>query len=199
MKPFTHILSFDPTIDMEKSNLAEYIVNGCNPEVLGFLDGKKPMLFHCKRLTRDEIKSVRNAGSPQDSNEAAFKRGLIKVDGLVKPDGNRYDWFKQENVALITDKILEAYFSESMIQEVGAIIWQNSVLMVGSTVPYVLPPTSGLEVKGLLRLNAERLRISLNLEEDKTKLKETPQDQPLNDGDAPMDVPVPESQEPQKA
>lgn len=199
MSTFKHILSFDPAICVEKSELAKYMTDGnCDPKHLVFLEGSKPMIWHLKKLTREEIKTVRNAGSSSDSCEAAFKRGLVKVENLRMPNGEIKDWYKQDDKSIIIDKVIEAYFSESQVQEIGAIIWQKSVLMVGSTAPYVLPPTSGLEVKGLLRLSVERLKTLSNLEADKAKHKETLNQKSSASGEQPMVATVEVNQTPQK-
>lgn len=192
LEQFKYILCFDDAIDTAESDLAKYMTVERDVKYLKFKEGCQPTIWHCKRLNREEIRAVRNAGSAMDSNEAAFKRGLMKVERLKFPNGEIRDWFRHDGVSILGDKILESYFSESQIQEVGSAIWQNSILTQGSTAPYVLPATSALEVKGLLLRNAESRKILLELELEKEKLKEQQATPSSKNGEEPISVPVQE-------
>jgi hypothetical protein len=185
-----YILTFDNAIDVEKANLESYLKDR-DHKFLVYLEGKRPAVWHIRHLTREEIRACRGAGNANDVYEAAFKRGLEKVDNLTAQNGEVRDWVKPD-IKILSDDMLDKYFAESQVQEIGYAIWRKSTLTNGSCVPWQLQHTSALELQGLFHRNAERIKQLLKLEQNNEKLKETPPQKPLNDGETPTPAPAQE-------
>ncbi len=140
---FPVVLLSDPAIDYAASNF-EAFLRERDPAHLVYHEGEQPTVFHCRVLTLQERRDVRNKASDADRHEAAFVRGLEKVDAVRNASSDRPGWYrsttkdgKQRNVP---DSDLEDIFSESQVQEVGSVIWHRSSLPLyqGCAVTYPL-------------------------------------------------------------
>lgn len=124
-------------------------------DTLIFREGEKPTVFHCRPLTLVEVRQVRNKSSEGDMNEAAFVRGVMKVENLegatyLRPQSNT------GNELIIPDSDLEKHFDEAMIQEIGSVIARRSFLAKSSVLTYPLPAISRVALEAsLYRLAAQ--------------------------------------------
>ena len=129
--PFPVVLLSDPAIDFAASNY-EAFLRERDPSHLAYADGETPTVFHCRVLTLQERRDVRNKATDPDRFEAAFVRGLVRVTGVYRANGERGDWYREVSKdgkeRLVSERDLETLFSESMIQEIGAVIWHRSSL-----------------------------------------------------------------------
>lgn len=129
--PFAVVLASDAAIDHGASDLSKYVAER-DTSVLVYHDGEQPTVYHCRPLTLQERRDVRNKATEGDRYEAAFVRGLVRVERLEHDDGQRRDWVKPDDRSgkskPIPDSALEKYFSELAIQEIGAVIWCRSFL-----------------------------------------------------------------------
>lgn len=112
-----------------------------------YLPGIRPAVFTCKRLTREQIRDVRNRGSDFDQYDAAFVYGVVKVRDLVHPDGVQREWHKPADGSgvdrPIPDAIMDGgYFDEAEVREIGMVIWRRSFLAKRSGGHYPLPAIS---------------------------------------------------------
>ncbi len=124
--PYAVVCSFDTAVDATQGDYTAYLSTR-DPERLAYHSGEKPAVFWCRRLTRDEIREVRNAATQGDRYEAAFVRGVTKVVNLVHRDGAQRDWLRPDDAKVIPQSGLD-YFDESEIQEVGMVIASRSLL-----------------------------------------------------------------------
>lgn len=140
--PFPVVLASDAAIDHAASDLSKY-VSERDTSALVYHDGEQPTVYHCRPLTLQERRDVRNKATEGDRYEAAFVRGLVRVERLLHDDGQRRDWVKPDDRSgkskPIPDSALERYFSEAAIQEVGMVVWVRSFLARGSGAFYPLP------------------------------------------------------------
>jgi len=139
---FQVILASDASIDVEASEMGRYYTER-DLDALVFVDGESPTVYHCRPLTLQERRDVRNKATDPDRFEAAFVRGLVRVERLLHDDGQRRDWVKPDDRSgkskTIPDSALEKYFDEAAVQEVGMVIWVRSFLARGSRGFYQLP------------------------------------------------------------
>ena len=113
-----------------------------DPSHLSFVDGSKPETFWCRVLTRSEIRECRRA-TAAECYEAAFCRGLVKVEGLRNEHGEQRDWERPDDRSgkskPIPDSTLERHFDEATIQEIGMVVYQRSFLARTTGDYYPLP------------------------------------------------------------
>ena len=159
---FKVILASDPAIDVTASDMSKY-VGERDVSALVFDDGAYPVVYHCRPLTLRERREVRNKASDGDRYEAAFVRGLVTVENVIRPDGRRVDFStdmlsdKSGKSKPIPDSALESYFDEVAIQEVGMVIWFRSFLAQSSRAYYPLPDISRHALTASLYHRAARM------------------------------------------
>jgi hypothetical protein len=139
--PFTQICWSDPAIDFTRGDAAAYYSTR-DVKHLAFFDGARAAVFHCRPLTRPEIREVRNETELGDRYEAAFRRGLTKVTNLVRADGTQRDWTRPDDGSGKEKPIPDAAlgdFDEAEIQEIGMVIVRRSFLTKRSGGHYPLP------------------------------------------------------------
>lgn len=141
-EPFKQICWTDPAIDFTRGDPAAYYSTR-DVKHLAILDGERAAVFHCRPLTRPEIREVRNETELADRYEEAFRRGLVKVTNLLRvSDGTRRDWTRPDDGSgkekPIPDAAL-ADFDEAEIQEIGMVIVRRSFLTKRSGGHYPLP------------------------------------------------------------
>lgn len=78
-------------------------------------------VYHCRLLTAAERRDVENEASAFYKYRAAFVRGLVRVERLTHEDGVRRDWVRPDD---LTDAVLDRYFDEATIQEVGMHVYR---------------------------------------------------------------------------
>jgi len=165
--PFKVVLASDPAIDTAASNLGQYVADR-DVEALSFVDGEEPTIYWCRPLSRAEIREVRNKATEGDKYEAAFVRGLVKVERLMHPDGSRRDWLRPDDRSgkskPIPDSALETYFSEAEIAEVGMVVMMRSFLARSSGGYYPLPGISQAALTASLYRRAVQTRDSSSSE-----------------------------------
>ena len=163
--PFQVIRVYDPAIDRDASDLSQFALER-DPSHLVYTEGAQPVVFHCRRLTLNERRDARNKATDCDRYEAAFVRGLVKVERLpVGEDGETREWRRAERGGKqvpITDSELEQLFAEVDVQEVGMVIWVKSTLFFhrGSRGYYPLLPMSRDALTGTLFHLAEQKSAS---------------------------------------
>ncbi len=186
--PFKVVRLYDPAIDIEGCNINDYVTSR-DVSTLRYLEGARPAVYHCRPLTRAEIREVRNKASDADRYEAAFVRGLIKVEQLYREDGSRSDWARDEDKSgkarPIHDSVIEALFAESDVQEIGAVILARSFLANGSQAFYPLLRISQDALTGSLLHRAERKARSSSSDAGKPQHAEQEAASNLSDSDAP--------------
>lgn len=143
--PFAVVLAADAAIDYAASDMSKYVAER-DMSALVYLDGEQPTVYHCRPLTLQERRDVRNKATDADKYEAAFVRGLVRVERLLHEDGQRRDWVRPDDRSgkskPIPDAALERYFDEAAIQEVGMVVWVRSFLARGSQGFFPLPDIS---------------------------------------------------------
>lgn len=169
-KPFPVVRIQDPAIDHSAIDLKAFLASR-DPSLLKYHQGEKPTVYHCRPLTREEIREVRNKASDADKYEGAFVRGLVRVDALEMPDGSVRDWVKPDDYSgkskPIPDAELERCFSEADIQEVGMVIWLRSFLAKSSAGTFPLLPMSQSAAVANMYRRAERMSVSASSQESK--------------------------------
>lgn len=158
--PFAVVLAADSAIDYAASDMSKYVAER-DLDALVYLDGEQPTVYWCRPLTLQERREVRNKASDADKYEAAFVRGLVRVERLLHDDGQRRDWVKTDDRSgkskPIPDSALERYFDEGAVQEVGMVIWVRSFLARGSQGFYPLPDISRHALTASLYHRAARM------------------------------------------
>lgn len=138
---FRVILVSDNAIDNASSDMSKY-VSERDEKSLSFVEGESPTVYVCRPLSLQERRDVRNKATEADRYEAAFVRGLVRVERLMHPDGQRRDWVRPDDKSgkqkPVPDSALELYFSELAIQEVGMVVLMRSFLASGSGAFYPL-------------------------------------------------------------
>lgn len=133
--------------------------------LLEWADDVKPTVFHGRLLTIAERRQVRNLPSTADQNEAAFARGLMSVENLVREEGGQpIQWTRPNDSSgkdkPIPDKTLDECFDEATIQEIGMVILQRSFLARTSGQWFPLPATSRDALSASLYRRAEQMSAS---------------------------------------
>jgi len=174
--PYKVILASDPAIDVALSDMSKY-VSERDVSALVFEDGAAPTVYHCRPLTLQERREVRNKATEGDRYEAAFVRGLVRVENLLRPDGRRTDFStdmlsdKSGKSKPIPDSALESYFDEASVQEVGMVIWVRSFLAQSSRGYYPLPDISRHALTGSLYHRAARTNAIASSETNSANLE----------------------------
>jgi hypothetical protein len=178
--PFPIIRVYDNAIDTKAmgADLDRYYMER-DLSLLRFHDGKQPSVFWARPLTRSEWREVHSKTNQGDAYEAAFRMGLQRVERLIHPDGQVRDWVRPEDssgrVKVLSDEILDQYFSEADIQEVGMVIHRRAFLPPGSAVTYLLLPTSFAVLTG----NSYRLAAQTRDSAKSVRSKQPAADQPV--------------------
>jgi hypothetical protein len=182
---FRVITVSDPAIDHAACDLSTY-VSERDESVLRFVEGEAPTVYVCRPLTLQERRDVRNKATEADRYEAAFVRGLVRVERLLHPDEQRRDWVRPDDKSgkqkPIPDSALELYFSEASIQEVGMVILMKSFLAKGSGHFYPLPDISRHALTATLYRHVVQTNDSAT--------------QPSASGSSPQEAPPPETPAP---
>jgi hypothetical protein len=133
-KPFEIIRASDDAWRDEQLPAYETYVYGgrvATPELLASF-AERPTIYWGRPLTKSEQREVRNKTSEGDQYEAAFVRGLVKVENLEREDGSRYDWIRPDDRSgkpkIITDAELMEHFDEAIVEEIGMVIRNRSFL-----------------------------------------------------------------------
>lgn len=131
---FEVVRAYDPAIDLEATgalvgtdNWNEFLATR-DPSLLTFTEGESPMRFHCRALTLKERRELRHKQTLSDQCERAFALAVLRVDGLIYPDGSKRSWTRAHANKPISDDELEELFSEDDVQHVGNVIYQLSFL-----------------------------------------------------------------------
>jgi hypothetical protein len=138
---------YDPAIDHDGMGIeavAEY-ARSRSVELLRFLPGERPTIFHVRRLARSQIRWVREASSDDERRERAFRAGVTQVTDVRRADGGRFDWLPPASGSKAPrpapEDALEV-FGEIDVQEIGGVIWLDSFLARDLPRRYPLPATS---------------------------------------------------------
>lgn len=162
LKPFPVVLLSDPAIDATQGEYAKYI-RGRDVSHLAYFPGEQPTVFHCRLLSVAERREVGNKATEFDKYQAAFVRGLVRVERLPH-EGERRDWFRPDdhsgNAKLIPDSVLDQYFDEVMIQEVGMCIYMRSFLAKSRGAFFPVPATSQLALAALALHHAAQTPVT---------------------------------------
>lgn len=163
--PFPIVRCCDPAIaDPVGPEALRYSVNR-DFSLLKFADDIKPTVFHARLLTISERRQVRNLPSQADQYEAAFARGLMSVDNLVREEGGQpIQWTRPNDSSgkekVVPDKILDDSFDEATIQEIGMVILSRSFLARTSGQYFPLPAICRDALSATLYRRAERMSAS---------------------------------------
>lgn len=160
---FTVVCRYDEAIDAEAmtSDDRDRFRETGDVAALKFLDGERPTIWHCRRLRTSEMRDVHSASGDAGKYEAAFCRGLMRVESK-RVDGGREQWTRPVEGKPLNDRALDT-FDPADVLEVGAAIYGRSVLGKGRPAAWPQPATSRLAVAALVyrrveaRTSAERL------------------------------------------
>lgn len=174
--PFQVVCVSDPAIDFERGDPGTYAASRSDLSKLVYHEGERPAVFHCRVLTRAEIREVNNKGATPETLalrlEACFARGLLRVENLRHPDGTQRDWVRNGDdsgkAKPLSDSAL-SYFDESEIQEIGMVIMSKSFLAKSSGGYYPLPDISRHAVAANTLRRAERIRAMATSESSKSE------------------------------
>lgn len=146
--------------------------------VYTFEPSDRPTVYFGRLLTWPEVREVRNRASEGDQNEAAFCRGLVKVEGLRFPGGDRKDWHRPTDHTgrdrVIPEEALAEFFDEATVQEIGMVIRMRSFLGRGSEPWYPLPDTSRLALQASLLRRAGQTSAGATSPASKQRAEEPP-------------------------
>lgn len=153
---FQVVRVYDPAIDHDTPEDAwRKFLNERDHSGLVYFDGKKPVVFHCRPLSIDERRQLRSCATEEDKHEAAFARGVVRVERHVHPDGDARDFYRPTDTGAkarpIPDSML-ALFGEEDVQEIGAVVLARSFLARDRPASYRLLATS-LHALAALRLH----------------------------------------------
>ncbi len=160
---FEVVCRFDEAIDAEAmtSDDRDRFRETGDVSALKFLDGERPTVWHCRRLRTSEMRDVHSQSSDAGKYEAAFARGLMRVEGKRNGEA-RESWTRPVEGKPLNDRALDG-FDPADVLEVGAAIYGRSVLGKGRPAAWPQPATSRLAVAALVfrrveaRTTAERL------------------------------------------
>ena len=163
--PFKIVRCSDPAIEDPVGDAAIKYSTTREFALLKFAEDTKPTVFNARLLTISERRQVRNMASPSDQNEAAFARGLVSVDNLIREEGGAgIHWIRPNDSSgkdkVIPDSVLDECFDEATIQEIGAVILYRSFLARTSGQYYPLPAISRDALSATLLRRAERMSAS---------------------------------------
>lgn len=159
--------------------------------LLEFIEGSKPTVFHGRRLTVSEWGQVQNCVTEADKFQAAFCRGLVKVDDLVLEEGaspivfiRPTDHSGKDRV--IPDSVLESHFDPATIQEIGSVIYYKSFLARTPGRYFPLPDICRAAVSATMYRRAELMSASSSSTAAKPPAAAPPATPPTSspDGDA---------------
>jgi hypothetical protein len=168
----------DPAIlSREEADYGRYCITR-DFKLLAFEPGLSAEIFHARDLTPQERREVANKATDRDQWEAAFVRGLVKVENLWQGEEQR-DWTKPDDASgrekMLSDKILEALFDEATIQEIGSVIRNRSFLGRTKGVFFPLPAISlSAQAARGNALRAELMRVSSASAQSSSGAKEEP-------------------------
>ena len=163
--PFKIVRCADPAIeDPVGLNALKYSTTR-DFSLLSFAPDAKPTVFHGRPLTISEQRAVRNCVSDADKYEAAFVRGLVKVDDLVREDGGQpMQWVRPTDHSgkdrVIPDSVLEEYFDGATVQEIGMVIYYRSFLARTPGAYFPLPDICRAAAQATLFRRAVRMNDS---------------------------------------
>lgn len=156
---FTVVCRYDEAIDAEAmtSDERDHYRETGDMSALKFLDGERPALWHCRRLRTSEMREVYAAPNDSARYEAAFARGLVKVENMRVGDSRQT--LGRPSDKPLNDKALDMYDPADVL-EVGAAIYGRSILGKGRPAAWPLPATSRLAVAALVYRRVARAQTS---------------------------------------
>lgn len=166
-KPFDVVRVYDDAIDVLKCDLGKYMATR-DVSSLAYLDGVLPVIYRCRVLTRAEWRHIHSLSHDADKYEHAFRCCVMSVDNLHWPDGTQRTWVRPDDGSgkpkPIPDDIVDAYFSEADIQEVGHVVWARSFFGKRQQQFYLLLDTSQYALRARAFHRAERTLASSSSE-----------------------------------
>lgn len=141
--PFQVVLISDPAINTDATDYSKFLAER-DPSTLVLHEGELPTVYHCRPLTLQERRDVRNKSTDPDRYEAAFTRGLVRAERVWREaDGTRIDWKREQDGKgkdrIVSDSDIASLFSEVAVQEIGAVIWHRSSLPFHPTSVVIYP------------------------------------------------------------
>jgi len=113
------------------------------------IDGKRPVVFHTRRLRRAEMRDVEGLPTEQAKHEAAFACGVVMVETdhgeVLRPARER--WTAEE---------LDRHFHFADVEDIGSVIVTRSRIPFGLSVSYAAPRSSAAASGALLFPSAAR-------------------------------------------
>lgn len=177
-RPFDVVRCYDPAIDDALGRMrAEYAIHR-DISKLRFREGEKPIVFKCRRLTRQQRRRCQEASSDAARNELAFAFGVLEIRDLPinaeRPElgVQVYTPHRASPELQMSDDSLDRV-GDVDIQEIGAVIWHTSFLAVGLPLRVPLLPTSQDACLQVLARLAERTRASETREAERSGSTET--------------------------
>lgn len=145
---------WDPAIDVEASQLAEYI-RSRDLKHLAFKGGAKAEIYHLRPITNEIGIWIDSATSDQERYARAFYACVVKVDNLVTQDsaaGVVHDEWRPTRATDSDHKISKAsdlftaqdkeIFPRATIYEIGSVAWGFSFFPQRTGASFALLPTS---------------------------------------------------------
>jgi hypothetical protein len=124
---FQVIRVYDPAIDFDAIPQQDWdaFISNRDVSLLGerWIEGRRPVVFHCRPLTQSERRDVRGKADA-DKAERAFAFAVQRVDHLPTHDGGRISWTRPSDGGkprALADDALER-FAEEDVMHVGTVI-----------------------------------------------------------------------------
>lgn len=157
---FKVVCRYDEALDAEAmtSDERDRFRETGDVDALKYLDGEQPTVWHCRRLRTSEMRDVHSQSTDAGRYEAAFARGLMRVEGK-RVDGGRESWTRPVEGKPLNDRALDG-FDPADVLEVGAAIYGRSVLGKGRPAAWPQPATSRLAVAALVFRRVEARTIA---------------------------------------
>lgn len=152
-------------------DLAQYAVER-DLSKLKIEEGRRPIVFRCRGLTRDQRDHVREQGSDARQRTLAFRYGILEIQNLDDASGAVGTWVpnRRSPKDAITPDVLDALeqlgIGDGDIEDIGAVIMARSFLHRGVPPRCVPPDSSLLACRVKLSLRAAQSTGSLILADE---------------------------------
>lgn len=128
---------YDPEIarHVDGESAGQYCVNRDMDALRALLPAEAvPLIFHCKRLTRSQRRTVQAQGSDERRYEVAFRYGVLSIQNMPAPSGPRtVELSRTKPDEALDDKAIDATgLSDPDLWEIGSVVYAHSFLPLGT-------------------------------------------------------------------
>lgn len=163
---FKCVRYYDPAIDWpdDGGELSIKYAQFRDIDTLKFVDPAqgKPMIFWCRRLSRDQRKNVTTAeGDHWEMMRRCFRFGVLRVENYVNDSGDTETYVaKRKEDAEAADVSVLDDFGDVDVREIGNVIWGQSFLARGVPLRLRLLDTSQDAYLTVRYLSAEQRKTA---------------------------------------